>query len=116
MNKLNNQYYMLRHGEAISNAKDIISSWSETFENPLTERGVEMIKEAANILKLKNIDLIFASDVLRTKQTAEIVGQALGLPVQFDERLREIGFGSMNGKPTEELEALLGRYRAPGYR
>src|SRR3989344_9509754 len=96
--ELHNKYYILRHGEAQSNVQEIFSSWPETFENPLTENGVEMINNAVEILQDKNIDLIFASDVLRAKQTAQMVADALKLEVKFDARLREIGFGSMNGR------------------
>ena len=105
MLKLNNKYYILRHGEALSNVKNICSSFPETFENPLTGLGREMIKVSAEDLSKKNIDLIFASDILRTKQTAGIVAEKLNLPITFDTRLREINFGEFNGKTVEESEA-----------
>jgi len=98
---------MLRHGQAHSNVQEIMSSFPETFDNPLTDKGVKMAKEAAKILQTKNIDAIFASDVLRAKQTAEIVAQTLGLTVTFDQRLREIDFGSFNGKNIRELEGIV---------
>ncbi len=101
--KLNNKYYILRHGEAMSNVKQVVSSWPEKFKNPLTENGRKQIKEAAKKLKIKHIDLIFASDLLRTKQTAQIVGKALKLTPIFDKRLREVDFGRVNGMSTEEL-------------
>lgn len=102
--ELHNHYYLLRHGEALHNVRNLNSSWPETFENPLTEVGVQSINEAADQLKNQTIDHIFSSDLLRTKQTAEIVAKALGLPVAYDERLREINFGSLNGKPWEGVE------------
>src|SRR5947207_3255670 len=95
--KLNNTYYLVRHGQALSNVKNVISSWPETFENPLTEIGVEQAKEAASFLKDKNVDLIFSSDVLRVKQTAEIISKAIGVDIIFDERLREYNVGVLNG-------------------
>ncbi len=101
--KLNNKYYILRHGEAVSNLKGIVSSWPEKFKNPLTQKGREQIKEAAKKLKAKHIDLIFSSDLLRTKQTAQMVGKALKIKPKFDKRLREVGFGMVNGRPAEEL-------------
>lgn len=101
--KLNNKYYILRHGEAISNVKQIVSSWSEKFKNPLTDKGREQVKEVARKLSNKHIDLIFASDLLRTRQTAEIVGRVLKIKPKFDKRLREVGFGDLNGRPAEEL-------------
>lgn len=101
--KLNNKYYILRHGEAISNVKQVVSSWPEKFNNPLTDKGKKQAKKAAENLKNKHIDLIFASDLLRTKQTAEIVEKILEIKPKFDKRLREVGFGNLNGRPAEEL-------------
>ena len=97
--KLNNKYYLLRHGEAVSNVKRVYSSWPEKFKNPLTKKGRLMIKESTERLKDKDINLIFASDLLRTKQTADIVEKKLGIKPLFNKRLREISFGIFNGKP-----------------
>lgn len=101
--ELNNKYYILRHGEAMSNVKNIVSSWPEKLINPLTAKGRRQIKEAAQRLKGKHIDSIFASDLLRAKQTAEIVGQKLKIKPKFDKKLREVGFGDLNSRPAEEL-------------
>ena len=93
----------MRHGEALSNVRQVVSSWPEKFKNPLTSKGKKQIKKAASKLKHKNITLIFASDLLRTKQTANMVAKALKLTPKFDKRLREIGFGTINSRPAEEL-------------
>ena len=109
--KLNNKYYILRHGQAMSNVKDICSSYPEKFRNPLTVYGKEQIKIAAEKLKNKNIDLIFASPMLRTKQTAEIVSKNLKLKVKTDKRLRELGFGIFNGKPVSDFVNHFGSHK-----
>ncbi|MBI2049958.1 MAG: histidine phosphatase family protein [Candidatus Staskawiczbacteria bacterium] len=96
--ELNNKYYIMRHGEAISNVKRIVSSWPEKFNNPLTQKGRQMVKEAILKLKDKNINLIFTSPLLRTRQTAEIAGKVLKVKPKIDKRLREIGFGVFNSK------------------
>ena len=57
---------------------------------------------AAESLKKKKIDLIFSSDLLRAKQTAEIIGKELGIRPKFDKKLREAGVGIFNGKPLKE--------------
>lgn len=101
--RLRNKYYILRHGEAISNVKNINSSWPEKFRNLLTQKGISQIKEVAKKLKKIKPDFIFSSDLLRAKQTSEIVGKSLKIKLIFDKRLREIGFGSLNGKSAEEL-------------
>jgi len=101
--KLKNKYYILRHGEAKSNVKNIVSSWPEKFKNPLTKNGKEKVKETAKSLIGKNIDLIFSSPLLRTKQTSEIVGKKLKVKVKIDKRLREIGFGTFNSGSIEKF-------------
>lgn len=102
--KLNNKYYILRHGEALSNVKSIVSCWPEKFKNPLTPKGRLQIKNAVKKLNNKNIDLIFNSPLLRTKETADIVGEKLNVKVKIDKRLREIEFGIFNSKDVKDYE------------
>lgn len=107
--KLNNKYYIMRHGQAKSNVKAFCSCWPEKFKNPLTVYGKEIARESAEKLKKKmdlegqTIDLIFASDLLRTKQTAEIAGKIFGIKPRFDKRLREINFGIFNNGSLERM-------------
>jgi len=97
----NNNYFLLRHGEAESNAQEFLSCYPEVKENPLTEKGKKQVQKTAKALK--NIDIIVSSDVLRTKMTAEIVAKELNLEITYDERLREVSFGELNGKPVDEI-------------
>ena len=103
--KLKNKYYIIRHGQAESNVKAVCSCWPEKFKNPLTKLGKETIKESAGKLKDKNINLIFASPLLRTQQTAEIICKALKIKTKIttDKRLREMGFGIFNGISLESM-------------
>ena len=75
--KLKNKYYIMRHGQALSNVRALCSSWPEKFHNPLTKIGREAVKASAEKLKKSGrcVDLIFASPLLRAKQTALIVGK-----------------------------------------
>lgn len=98
----------MRHGQAISNVKDIVSCWPEKFKNPITKLGKKMAKESAEKLKGKGIDLIFASPLLRTKMTSEIVGRVLNIKPKFDMRLREQSAGVFNGRPFAELQEFFG--------
>ncbi len=107
--KLKNTYYLLRHGQALSNVQSTVSSWPEIFENPLTEKGREQAFEAGKKLKDKQIDIIIASDILRAKETAEIVAREIGLSIDhFDQRLREVGFGQMNGASLADFNKQFG--------
>ena len=107
--KLSNKYYIMRHAQAISNVKALCSCWPEKFKNPLTILGREIVRESVEKLKRnldlegQSIDLIFASPLLRTEQTAEIVGKMLKVKPKLDKRLREIGFGIFNKKKLESM-------------
>jgi broad specificity phosphatase PhoE len=80
----------------------VISCWPEEREFPLTEEGMKEIKESADKLFDKKIDMIFSSDLLRTKQTAKIVADKLNLEIEYDERLREYNVGVYNSKSIVE--------------
>jgi broad specificity phosphatase PhoE len=46
---------------------------------------------------------IYSSDLLRARQTAEIIARRLGLPVQLDARLREVHLGVWEGMLGDEV-------------
>ena len=100
---MRNQYYIIRHGHSLGNTKNIASCWPEKLLLPLTKKGKQEIKEVAKKIKNKKIDLIFSSDLLRTKQTAEIIGKELGIKPKTDKRLREVNVGIFNGRPIDEI-------------
>ncbi len=104
--KANNTYYLMRHCISLSIQKNILSSYPEINFNPLTRKGVLDAKQKAKSLKGK-IDLIYTSPLLRTKQTAFIIGEELKVPVFIDERLREIDMGILNNKPYEEFDRYI---------
>jgi broad specificity phosphatase PhoE len=51
------------------------------------------------------IDVVFASDLNRSVETAQIAFGASELPVLLDWRLRECNYGRMNGMPRRQLDA-----------
>src|SRR6056297_11571 len=102
-----NNYWLMRHGEAESNAKKIHSSALD--KHPLTKKGKKEVKK--QVSNLKDIDIIVASDVLRTKQTAEMLAKELDVEVVYKKGLREKDFGNLEQKSKEEYEKL---FDSPG--
>ena len=99
-----NKYFVLRHGEAEQNLIDKVSCRVDDSYS-LTGKGREQIVSSAEMLKDKKIDVIVSSDFVRTKETAEIVREKLGLSkdkVTTDDRLREFNIGSFQGKTWDE--------------
>jgi len=102
--KSGNSYVVMRHGEAQSNAKNIVSNNKDG--NPLTEKGREEVKNATRTLS--GFTKIYASPLARTRETAELVAEALKIPketIVYDKRLREFDFGEFNERPIGEFHA-----------
>ena len=93
-----NRYFVLRHTESGKNnfkGREINSTKLESDKYDLTEKGIEEAKRAAGKLENKKIDLVFTSPFLRTKRTAQIVADELGLEIKIDGRLKELDHGSV---------------------
>ena len=98
-----NNYYLLRHGESLRQKTKLVSCWPEKVPCPLTEKGRKQVTEIAKELKNKKIDLIFSSDLLRTKQTAEIFAKEVGAEIIYDERIREFNAGIFNNQSPQKV-------------
>ena len=97
-----NRLYLVRHGEARSNVESFIDSKGNP-ENTLTEKGEKQVRDLAKELQEKNVDVIITSPLVRTRQTADILSQALSVKVTEDDRIREVGVGIFEGKSVEEF-------------
>ena len=109
LQKPNNTYYILRHGHSQRQLTNVSASWPEKNPSPLTPKGRKQIQKLAKLLKKKKIDTIVSSDLLRAKETAEIVAGELGLRVEYDQGLRESDMGIFNGKHVDEFGAYFRR-------
>jgi len=102
-----NSFYIIRHGEALSNSQSFNSSWPEKKKNSLTPKGQQQVTQTLKELSKLKIDIIISSDIDRAKQTAQIIKQELGIKtLVFDKRLREVDFGSLNGQSVLEYRKL----------
>ena len=99
--------YIIRHGESLDNAG---IAYPRTPEgSPLTELGREQAHQVAQRLADVHAEAVIASDLLRARQTAEIIARDRGLEVRIIPDLQERGVGSFGGRTNlEELE----EYRA----
>lgn len=92
--------YFVRHGE-VENPEGIKYGRLPGF--PLSEVGrVEVRKTAAELVN-KNIEVIYSSPLLRTKQSAELIEAKLKVPLYFDDRLLEFDCGQYQGMSEKEF-------------
>ena len=99
--KPKNSYYLMRHGEAISNEKAIFETKGDP-NNHLTEKGRKQVMETLSAIKALEIDMIIASPFARAQETAAIVSSFLEVPVITEERIHEYHMGAFDGKPAIE--------------
>ncbi len=57
---------------------------------PLTDKGRKQAELAGEKLSEENIDIIYSSDLKRASETAEIIGQNIGIEPIYNMSLREI--------------------------
>jgi broad specificity phosphatase PhoE len=89
-------FWFLRHGETDWNAQGLSQGRTDI---PLNALGLAQAKRAARTLEGSGIATVVASPLSRARVTAEIAAEALGLPVSFDDDLREVNFGEQEGQP-----------------
>lgn len=87
----------VRHGQAESNLGVYISG--STTKYPLTKLGRQQAEKAGKALEAANgqIDKFYASPVLRTQQTAEIISRHIGMKPAVNKTVGERIFGDFEG-------------------
>jgi isoleucyl-tRNA synthetase len=107
-----NRYFAIRHGLAQHNIDGVANS-RDAVPSKLVEEGKARVLASAQELKKEDIDLIIASPLLRTQETAKMILRELNLPdsaLMVDERLREVGFGVYDGKPIGQWRAFYSEF------
>ena len=95
----------MRHG---ADPSDRYGGWSRYG---LTERGKEQVHNAKIYLRNEDITQIYSSDLVRAKETAEIVAADLSLKITYLPQFRESNNGLLAGMlKTEAAEKYPGIY------
>ncbi len=91
--------YLARHGQDDDTVR---GGWGSST---LTSCGVEQVKNISKYIKCHNNDLkiskIYSSDLLRAKQTAEIISNENNLPIDYLPDFREVNNGDLAGLNNE---------------
>lgn len=91
---------LIRNGETDWN---IQGRWQGWVSVPLNEHGKQQVQALANFVRNIGMSALYASDLKRARQTAEILAERLGFEPIFDERLRERNIGQWQGLTVEEM-------------
>jgi probable phosphoglycerate mutase len=94
---------LVRHGETDWNAVGRLQGHTD---RPLSDFGRRQAEQLAEELEDEPLDAIYASDLARARETAEIAGERLGLPVLLDPDLREKDWGTWEGLTSVERDRV----------
>jgi broad specificity phosphatase PhoE len=93
----------VRHGETPDNIKKIISGAVKCADVELTDRGLDQARQTAQTLSKRPVHHLYASDLRRAKQTAEIIAQHVNRQPVYTDLLREIDYGTAEGLDASGL-------------
>jgi broad specificity phosphatase PhoE len=94
---------LVRHGETDWNAEGRLQGHAD---RPLNEYGRRQARALADRLAGDGIAAVYASDLSRAHETAEIIGERLGFPVVTDPDLRERNWGNWEGLTGAERDRV----------
>lgn len=93
--------YLIRHSERFSNSN--IISWNtsqssllQSEKSILSVEGENRARKLSELSELQNLDYVYASNCVRTLETAKYILDKQNLKVTLDERLDERRFGKDN--------------------
>ena len=95
--------YLIRHG---MDDDSVRGGWSDS---PLLPEGIRQIETLAESLRADqklNISFIYTSDLLRARQTADILSHTLNLPVVSLPEFREVNNGILAGMKNDQAAML----------
>jgi probable phosphoglycerate mutase len=113
---------LARHGQTDDNVEPVRVQGSRDV--PLNDTGRAQARELAARVRAEQPDVaaLWSSQLLRARETAEIVGAELGLEPRVDTRLAETARGDWEGRRWAEIEQddpegfAAWRRAAPGFR
>lgn len=90
----------MRHGQSVWNQEHRIQG---QLDPPLSEQGRRQASQLGTRLAGRHFAGFYASDLKRAFETAEIVGEVVGLAPTPEASLREIYLGDWEGLTTDEI-------------
>lgn len=97
--------YLVRHGETAWNTERKYQGRSDV---PLSELGIMQAKQLAARFEAIPLSAVYASDLTRAFQTAEIIARPHNLEVGILPEFSEINFGEWEGLSASEIESRYG--------
>lgn len=92
--------YIVRHGETSWNAYKILQGHKPIELNANGRERARFLGEKVKTLKFTKI---ISSDLLRAKETAEIINEQVHKEIIYDARLRSVDYGNLEGRYIPDI-------------
>lgn len=92
---------LVRHGETRWNEAGLVQGGDSDIE--LNDIGLEQARRLGAFLKNEPLSAIVSSPLRRALATAEVIASHHQLPVEIDERLKELKVGDLEGMSISKL-------------
>jgi len=99
---------LIRHGETYWNKERRVQGGGSDIE--LNDVGVKQAHKLASFLENENIDAIISSPLKRAMATAEAMASYHQLPIEVDDRLKEIEVGELEGLALSDLSTTFSQF------
>lgn len=94
----------VRHAQTVDNLEQIFSGWTDGDLTPYGEQQILRLGQHFNSAHA-DVEAIYTSPLTRARKTAEAISQLTGHTLRFEDDLREMYFGELDGRPFEELRS-----------
>jgi broad specificity phosphatase PhoE len=94
------ELWFVRHGQTDWNVEQRIQGWLDV---PLNRDGREQSERLARAMQNVPIQHIFSSDLVRARETAEILARGRNCPICLEPLLRERRFGPLEGRRRTDV-------------
>lgn len=97
------EIFLIRHGRQNSGLCNV--------DVPLADTGREQAELLGRRLENYDLEKLYSSELIRARETAEIINRHLHLPYETLADIQEIDFGGLTGKTEEEIRAEYKTFR-----
>jgi probable phosphoglycerate mutase len=89
---------LLRHGDAV-NSTGKFHGW---IDNPLTSQGAKEAADISDHIRQYNPSKIISSPMSRARDSASIIANKLGIPMETNQALMPLDLGDYDGQPIDK--------------
>jgi broad specificity phosphatase PhoE len=105
------ELWLVRHGQTDWNLE---GRYQGQADIPLNQTGIDQARQLSLSLPVLPFTALYSSDLKRARMTADILSIKFDLPVQIDQRLREINQGEWEGHLVSDIKNRYQNQTVPG--